>query len=148
MVHVLTLPLSFHRKAKTVPAGGPGTVQGGVRWLLRAEGLALFGAAAALYSHVGWGWGWFALLFLTPDLSFAAYLAGLRWGAAAYNGAHSTLLPLAFGALGLTIHGQTLESLALIAFAHVGFDRALGYGLKYASGFGDTHLARIGRDRS
>ena len=33
----------------------------------------------------------------------------------------------------------------LIWIAHVGFDRALGYGLKYASGFGDTHLGRIGR---
>jgi Domain of unknown function (DUF4260) len=29
--------------------------------------------------------------------------------------------------------------------AHIGFDRMLGYGLKYASGFGDTHLSRIGR---
>jgi hypothetical protein len=29
--------------------------------------------------------------------------------------------------------------------AHIGFDRMLGYGLKHASGFGDTHLGRIGR---
>jgi hypothetical protein len=34
---------------------------------------------------------------------------------------------------------------ALIGLAHVGFDRALGYGLKYATGFGDTHLGRKGR---
>lgn len=33
----------------------------------------------------------------------------------------------------------------LIWSAHIGFDRALGYGLKYASGFGATHLGRIGR---
>ena len=30
----------------------------------------------------------------------------------------------------------------LIWIAHIGFDRALGYGLKYPTGFGDTHLGR------
>ncbi|HLA02836.1 MAG TPA: DUF4260 family protein [Aestuariivirga sp.] len=29
--------------------------------------------------------------------------------------------------------------------AHIGLDRAIGYGLKYASDFRDTHLGRIGR---
>jgi hypothetical protein len=38
-------------------------------------------------------------------------------------------------------------SLATIWIAHIGFDRALGYGLKYGSGFTHTHLGRIGRDR-
>jgi hypothetical protein len=32
----------------------------------------------------------------------------------------------------------------LIDLAHVGFDRMLGYGLKYGTGFGDTHLGRKG----
>ena len=36
-------------------------------------------------------------------------------------------------------------SIAMIWLAHIGFDRALGYGLKYASGFGFTHLGRIGK---
>ena len=35
--------------------------------------------------------------------------------------------------------------LALIWAAHIGFDRLLGYGLKYGAGFGFTHLGRIGR---
>ncbi len=34
---------------------------------------------------------------------------------------------------------------ALVWIAHIGFDRALGFGLKYASRFGDTHLGRTGR---
>jgi len=34
--------------------------------------------------------------------------------------------------------------IALIWFAHIGIDRALGYGLKYTSGFKDTHLGRLG----
>jgi hypothetical protein len=37
---------------------------------------------------------------------------------------------------------------AAILAAHVGFDRALGYGLKLPTSFRDTHLGRIGRDRS
>jgi hypothetical protein len=36
-------------------------------------------------------------------------------------------------------------SIAMIWLAHIGFDRALGYGLKYAGGFGFTHLERIGK---
>jgi hypothetical protein len=34
---------------------------------------------------------------------------------------------------------------ACIWAAHVGFDRMLGYGLKYGTSFGDTHLGRRGR---
>ena len=33
----------------------------------------------------------------------------------------------------------------MIWLAHIGFDRALGYGLKYATGFGFTHPGRIGK---
>jgi hypothetical protein len=33
----------------------------------------------------------------------------------------------------------------LIWLAHIGADRGLGYGLKYATAFGDTHLGYIGR---
>ena len=36
-------------------------------------------------------------------------------------------------------------AVALIWLAHIGIDRALGYGLKYEAGFGFTHLGRIGR---
>ena len=37
-------------------------------------------------------------------------------------------------------------SIALVWFAHIGLDRALGYGLKYDAGFRFTHLGRIGKD--
>jgi hypothetical protein len=47
--------------------------------------------------------------------------------------------------LGAGFGGPLAEHIALIWLAHVGVDRALGYGLKYASAFGDTHLGRIGR---
>ena len=42
--------------------------------------------------------------------------------------------------MGFAPHMPILHALALIWAAHIGFDRALGYGLKYAAGFGVTHL--------
>jgi hypothetical protein len=113
--------------------------------LLRAEGVALAAAAAGAYAHAGFSWGLFAALFLAPDLSFAGYLFGPRWGAAAYNWLHTTIAPLALLGVGLALGAPLAEAIALIGLAHVGLDRALGYGLKYAAGFGATHLGRFGR---
>jgi hypothetical protein len=120
-------------------------VVGGVRWVLQAEGLALLIAAAAAYAEQGFGWNWFVLFFLAPDLTFAAYLLGPRWGAAAYNAAHSTIGPLMLGGAGLILGSEPVLMASLIGLAHVGFDRMLAYGLKYGTGFGDTHLGRKGR---
>jgi Domain of unknown function (DUF4260) len=128
--------------SKTVPVVGP------VRMTLRLEGLAMFALAVAVYARSGASWGTFAALFLVPDLSFAGYLAGPRVGAISYNTLHSELGPLMLGlATLLGVVSPTLQPLALIWAAHVGIDRALGYGLKYASAFGDTHLGHIGKNR-
>lgn len=118
---------------------------GGPRLILRAEGGALALAAAAAYAASGHGWVPFAALFLTPDLSFAAYAFGPRLGAFAYNGVHSTVPALALAALGQALGATEVVGVALIWLAHVGFDRALGYGLKHSSGFADTQLGRIGK---
>jgi Domain of unknown function (DUF4260) len=53
-------------------------------------------------------------------------------------------------ALGLALAGSVAAvpaatAAGLIWIAHIGLDRALGYGLKYATAFADTHLGRIGR---
>ena len=34
---------------------------------------------------------------------------------------------------------------ALILAGHIGFDRMLGYGLKYPDAFGHTHLGKLGK---
>jgi Domain of unknown function (DUF4260) len=125
-------------------AGSPAAV-GGVRAILRFEGLAVFAAALALYAHLGASWLLFAALFLAPDLTMAAYLLGPRLGAAGYNLVHTYVAPLALGGVGAMLAAPEIVALAAIWAAHIGIDRALGYGLKYATGFGDTHLGRIGR---
>ena len=129
------------RAADAAPAGA----SGGVRTLLRLEGLAVLTVALAAYARAGEGWGFFAGLFLAPDLAFLAYLAGPRWGAIAYNAAHSYIGPLLLLAAGLIGATPWLLAVALVWSAHIGFDRALGYGLKYGTGSGMTHLGRVGR---
>ncbi len=47
--------------------------------------------------------------------------------------------------LGIVLAEPLAGSISLIWLAHIGIDRALGYGLKYADGFGFTHLGRIGK---
>lgn len=119
---------------------------GGVRVLLRLEGLFILAASLLAYANYGSGWGVFALFFLAPDLSFAGYLAGSKTGAIAYNFAHSLIGPLAVLATGFIITEPIAITAGIIWMAHVGFDRALGYGLKYADGFRFTHLGTIGRE--
>jgi hypothetical protein len=122
-----------------------GHVTGGVRTLLRLEGLTLFLGMVVLYAVWGGSWWVFLILFLVPDLSFAAYLAGPKLGAIVYNAAHSYMAPVALMTLGFGFAAPLTLSIAMIWLAHIGIDRALGYGLKYSAGFGATHLGRIGR---
>jgi hypothetical protein len=111
--------------------------------LLRLEGLAVFGAAIALYLHADFSVLALVLLFLAPDLSFVAYLAGPRAGAATYNAVHTELWPIALAALGVLLDTSELTQVGLIWLAHIGIDRLLGYGLKYPTAFKDTHLGRV-----
>ena len=125
-----------------------GAATGGVKILLRLEGLTLFTGMVMLYASWGGSWLVFALLFFVPDLSFLAYLADAKLGAMVYNAAHSYMAPVALLTLGFGFASPLTLSIAMIWLAHIGIDRALGYGLKYSAGFGFTHLGRIGRQKS
>jgi Domain of unknown function (DUF4260) len=130
--------------SETFASKDTGAVTGGVKTVLRLEGLALFAGMVALYGTWEGSWWVFGGLFLAPDLSFLAYLGGPRFGALVYNGAHSYLVPVPLMTLGFALEDTLILSVAMIWLAHIGFDRALGYGLKYGTGFGFTHLGRIG----
>jgi hypothetical protein len=125
--------------------GAAGFASGGVRAVLRLEGAAAFAVAVALYAHAGFSWLLFALLLLAPDLAMLAYLTGPRAGAFVYNLAHTYALALPLALAGFFLGSALASTFALIWVAHIGLDRMLGYGLKYQSGFGDTHLGCIGR---
>ena len=124
---------------------GAPAVAGAPRLILRAEGLALLGVATGGFALTGVSWWIYAVLFLAPDLSVAAYGAGPRVGAMVYNGLHSSVLPALLAGVGAVSENMMVLGIAAVWAAHIGFDRMLGYGLKYGTGFHDTHLGRIGR---
>jgi hypothetical protein len=125
-----------------------GAVTGGLRIMLRLEGLALFTGMTLLYAVWGGSWWLYFILFLAPDLSFIAYLSGPRFGAMIYNAMHSYMAPMVLMVTGFGTASPLLLSIAIIWLAHIGIDRALGFGLKYSLGFGFTHLGRIGKAAS
>jgi len=84
-------------------------------------------------------WFW-ALLFFSPDLSIAGYLAGTRFGAFTYNLFHHRGLAIIIAAFGLFTGLSVLVAIGLLLFAHSSFDRMLGFGLKYDDDFKHTHL--------
>jgi len=114
--------------------------------VLRAEGLALAVAALAGQIWLGGAWWSFVLAAVAPDLSMAGYVLGRRAGSILYNVAHALPGPLLLGMLAVSARDPLMGSFALAWLLHIGVDQALGYGLKYASGFHDTHLGRIGTD--
>jgi hypothetical protein len=132
----------------TATAAAPGFPTRAPRVLLRVEGLAMLVAAVGGYVALGERVWLFAALFLVPDLSMLGYLAGPRVGAFAYNIGHSLIGPLLLAAVGLAAAAPGVLGSALIWVAHIGFDRALGYGLKYGTAFADTHLGRVGASRT
>ena len=87
---------------------------------------------------------WIAVVvFFLPDLSFAAYLAGPRVGAWVYNLLHLYALGAVVAVAGVLAGHTGLTVTGLLWIAHCGMDRALGYGLKRATGFRDTHLGPL-----
>jgi hypothetical protein len=113
--------------------------------IIRAEAAAALAAALTFYAFSEFSWLLFALLFLLPDVSIVGYLAGPQRGAVIYNAVHTYAAPLLLGVAATIAANSLLLAIATIWFAHIAFDRALGYGLKQATGFKDTHLGVIGR---
>ena len=124
-----------------------GAVVGVPRRFLRLEGAVVAAAALVAYSAVGRSWWLVPLTLLLPDITIAGYLGGARLGSWFYNMGHSTPLPAALVGIGWWQNTSLAVALGLIWLAHIGFDRLLGYGLKYGDRFEHTHLGRLGRKR-
>ena len=112
--------------------------------MLRIEGLAIFVASLVLYLDADYSVLAFVLLLLVPDVAILGYAVNKQVGAAAYNLAHLELWPALLLVMGILGDEATLVQVALIWFAHIGIDRAVGLGFKYADAdFKDTHLNRV-----
>jgi len=120
-----------------------GAVSGPVRIWLRAEGFAVVALSVLLYRSSGRSWWIFLALLLTPDLSMLPYLINPKVGGASYNIVHSYFLPLVLAAVAITLGETAMLPYVLIWMTHIGLDRLLGYGLKYPTAFGRTHLGNL-----
>lgn len=118
--------------------------------LERIEGLVLGVLALGVvwYGFSEYPWYLYLVLFLLPDISMAGYARNPRFGALVYNIGHTFSLPFALAVAAFVAAAATPYLAALLWIAHIGIDRALGYGLKLPSGFTDTHLGRIGAHSS
>lgn len=110
--------------------------------------MAVFVLCVLLYRYAGLSWWIFAALFLAPDLSMGGYLINRRFGGYCYNAVHSYVLPVSLAAMGVLAGRSVTLPWLCIWVGHIGFDRGLGYGLKYPAGFGQTHLGAIGKARA
>lgn len=107
---------------------------------LRIEGLAiLVGALVVYFNQDGPVW-LLIVLGLAPDISMLGYLLGPRRGSHIYNGVHTYVSPLTLASVALFFEVQFGLLVALIWIGHIGADRLFGYGLKFETGFTDTHL--------
>jgi len=116
-----------------------------MKTLLKLEELFLFGLSLLLFSGLDYAWGWYALLFLTPDLSMLGYLRSPRLGSWTYNLIHHKGLAVALYVLGYLLSTPWLMFAGTILLGHSSLDRVFGYGLKYPDAFKNTHLGVIGR---
>jgi hypothetical protein len=113
------------------------------RLLLRLEGAAVLMAGIAVYSQLDVTWWLFVALCLAPDIAFLGLPFGKRIGTFAYNTLHTYILPALLAIAGLALDENLVVAIAVIWAAHIGMDRMIGYGLKYAGGdFKETHIQR------
>lgn len=116
-----------------------------MKYLIRLEEAALFILCFVLFDLLDIPDKWFWILLLVPDLSAVGYLLGPKTGAVMYNFVHHKALAIIILLGGWYLNEEDLMATGLILLAHSSMDRVLGYGLKYFSGFTDTHLGKIGR---
>ena len=112
---------------------------------LKLEELLLLGLSIILFTGLDYAWWWYALLFLTPDLSMIGYLWDPRFGSWTYNLVHHKGVAVALYVLGYLLGFPTLQFAGTLLLGHSSFDRILGYGLKYPDSFQNTHLGIIGK---
>ncbi|MFC5408755.1 DUF4260 domain-containing protein [Larkinella bovis] len=118
-----------------------------MKTLLKLEEIAQFLLALVLFNQLPFAWWWFPALLLVPDVSMLGYLINSKIGAYAYNFFHHKAVAILAGATGFLLGNPVLLLMGVMLFAHSALDRMLGYGLKFTTGFQDTHLGRIGKQQ-
>lgn len=111
--------------------------------ILKLEEIAQFGLGIYLFSLLPYAWWWFLVLLLSPDIGMLGYVFGNKIGAFSYNLLHHKGIAIGCYLLGVYLVNEPLQCAGSILFAHAAFDRIMGYGLKYDTGFKVTHLGNL-----
>lgn len=116
--------------------------------LINWEEWGLFLLCIFLFSRLPFVWWWFPALLLLPDIGMIGYLINPKIGAYTYNLLHHRAIAAFVAAYAVWAGSDRWKLAAIILFAHISMDRALGYGLKYTDSFAHTHLGMIGKQKS
>lgn len=111
--------------------------------IMRLEGFIVFLLAIGFYYVNEFSWIVFIIFLLAPDVGMVGYVVNNKMGAYIYNIFHTYTIPLILVGVSILMKVDILLLVGLIWSAHIGMDRSLGYGLKYSTGFKDTHLGRF-----
>ncbi|WP_184249811.1 DUF4260 domain-containing protein [Gracilibacillus halotolerans] len=111
--------------------------------ILQVESLVVLLACLYFYSFLEFNWVLFFVLLLAPDVFMVGYLINKKAGALLYNVVHTYSLSIIITVLGVILSNPVILSIGLIWTAHIGMDRCFGIGLKYQTGFKDTHFNRV-----
>ena len=118
-------------------------VEGKPKIWLRIESLILFSATIAVFSQLRQHWWVYLVLLFVPDIFMVGYIKNSKVGAFFYNLGHSYPAPAVLGLIAWLNNNYFAMAVAAIWFGHIGWDRFFGYGLKYDSGFKETHLGSL-----
>jgi hypothetical protein len=113
--------------------------------ILKLEEGALFLFCVFLFSRLDFAWWWFPALLLLPDIGMLGYLINTKVGAFTYNFTHHRTVAAVVAFYAIMYGSENWKLMAIILFAHISFDRTLGYGLKYGDRFNHTHLGIVGK---
>ena len=91
---------------------------------------------------------WLIPAFFLPDLFAIGFLINNRVGAILYNFSHLKFLAIILIAIGFFKHSVLFTQLGYLVYAHICFDRMIGYGLKYIDNPNKTHLGFIGKEKN
>jgi hypothetical protein len=114
------------------------------RRLLNLEGAAALGFGIVAFAQIDVTWWLFGILLLAPDLSMLTIPLGKRISSFSYNVFHTYASPALLGLVGFLIDEKLPLAIAAIWVCHIGLDRTIGYGLKYAGKeFKETHIQEV-----
>jgi hypothetical protein len=114
-----------------------------MKTIIKLEEVAMLALSVVLFNQLHFAWWWYLALFLAPDISMLGYLINTKIGADSYNFFHHKAVGIIIGLLGFYLQNEIYMLAGIIIFGHSSFDRILGYGLKYADSFKNTHLGSL-----